>query len=218
MDKRIKWLLYFSVVLIITCACNLLSGLNPVDDVVSEIEDLATQIPVDEIKDEIEALVTEIPGDLETLVTDLPADLDEGLDTLATDLPSELDDIEGEIDALATEFPDELGDLGDVGDLIDDVLGSEEAPSDIPLVDDPKEILIESEALISYFTSQDFNFVLSFYQEQMPINGWVETGDSVINEDTALLYYEKPDRKVTITLSINPVDDETTVMIIIQDK
>jgi hypothetical protein len=218
MEKRIKWLLYLCVVLAITAACNLLSGLNPVDDVVSEIEDLADQVPVEEIQDEIESLVTELPGDLETLVTDLPADLDEGLDTIATDLPADLDEIEDEIDTLVTEFPDELGDLDGIGDLLDGVLGSEESPSDIPLVDDPKEILIESEGLVSYFTPQDFNFVLSFYQEQMPINGWVETSDSVINEDTALLYYEKPDREVTITLSINPADDETTVMIIIQDK
>jgi hypothetical protein len=51
------------VVFFVASACNLIRLINPVGDVVSEIEALTTQIPIDEIGDNLEALATEIPVD-----------------------------------------------------------------------------------------------------------------------------------------------------------
>ena len=90
MDNKFKWLSFVASILIISSACNLLTtGLNPIDDVVSEIEDLGDQVPVDEIKDEIEKLATSLPDEIETLATDLPVDIE----TLVTDLPDEIGDM-----------------------------------------------------------------------------------------------------------------------------
>jgi len=203
MDKKIKWLLYLGSIFITASACNLFSiGIdNVVDDVISEIEDLSEQIPVEEIIDEIESA--------------------------ATDLQIDIDNIEEEIDALVTEIPFDLDDFGDIGnlgdfdsirDLIEDGLisGSGEAPEDIPIVEDPKEILIESEELVSYLTPQDFSFIKAFYMEQMPLNGWSAVQDNIINDNSALLFYEKGDQEATITINFNPSDGKTSVMIFVQ--
>jgi len=196
MDIKIKWLSFVASILIISSACNLLTnGLNPIDDVVSEIEDLADQIPLDEIKEEIENLATDLPDQIEALATDLPVD----------------------IETLVTDLPDEIGDIGDIGDLIKEGLGSDEIPSDIPVVEDPKENLFGSENVVSYLTPFDFDSVLAFYQEEMPNNGWVPKDDSVIADEAALLYYEKADREATVTLSYTPLDNKTAVLILIQD-
>ena len=156
MDKKIKWLLTLGSIFIIASACNLFSiGLNQVDDVISEIEDITDQIPVDEIMDEIDTLATDLPVDLE--------DIEEEIDALVTDIPSSLDDL-GDIG--------DIGDLGDIGDAFSDLLEdgpfSGEAPDDIPIVDDPREILIESEDVISYLTSQDFSFIKPFTWNRCP--------------------------------------------------
>lgn len=201
MNHKIKWLSFFVSILIISSACNLLSnGLNPVNDVVSEVEDLADQIPVDDIKEEIENLVTDLPDDIEALATDLPVDIE----TLVTDLPDEIGDL------------GDLGDLGDIGDLITEGLGSGEIPPDIPVVEDSKENLFGSENVVSYLTPFDFDFVLDFYQAEMPNNGWSAKEGSVITDDAALLYFEKSGRDATVTLSYTPIDDKTAVLILIQ--
>jgi len=211
MDNKLKWSFFLTIILIVGCACNLLTnGLNPIDAVVEEIENIAGEIPIGEIQDEIEALTNDLPAEIE--------DIEDVIGLLVTDLPAEISGIEDELENIATDLPGDFDDLGDIGDLIEDVLGSDGAPADIPLVDEPKEILIESEDIITYFTPQEFSIVLKFYQEQMPINGWSTKDGGVINDDTALLYYEKTDREVTITLSLDPSSNKTTVMIYIETK
>jgi len=204
MDKKMKWLLSIGAIFIISSACNLFSiGLDQVDDVISEIEDITDQIPVEDIKDEIESLATDLPVDLD--------DIEDEIDTLVTDIPSSLDDL-GDIG--------DIGDLGDIGDMFGDLLEdgpfSGEAPDDIPIVDDPKEMLIESEDVISYLTSQDFSFIKAFYMEQMPLNGWSEVEDNILNDNSALLFYEKGNKETTITINFNPSDNQTSVMIFVQ--
>jgi hypothetical protein len=202
MDQKIKWMSFLASILIISSACSLLTnGLNPINDVISEIDDLASQVPVDEIKEEIENLVTDLPEDIEALATDLPVDIE----TLITDLPDEIDDLGN------------LGDIGDIGDLITEGLGSDEIPSDIPVVEDPIENLFGSANVVSYLTPFDFDSVLAFYQTEMPNHGWLPKDNSVITDDAALLYFEKSDRKATVTLSYTPIDDKTAVMILIQE-
>jgi hypothetical protein len=71
---------------------------------------------------------------------------------------------------------------------------------------------------VSYLTPLNFDSVLAFYQEQMPLNGWTQKDDSMVANDAALLYFEKPDREATITLSFTPLEEKTAVMIIIQVK
>jgi hypothetical protein len=87
-------------------------------------------------------------------------------------------------------------------------------PADIPLIEGEKEMLFASSELVSYTTGLTFQEVLQFYKAQMPANGWekieqgwVETGN------TAVLQFEKPDRKAVVTLN---ADGRTIVIITIQ--
>ena len=96
---------------------------------------------------------------------------------------------------------------------------SGEVPSDIPVVSGEKTNFFKSESLITYFTPLDLKSVKEFYSKEMPANGWslADTG-SVTATDTAVLYFEKPDRKASLTLSMNPLDNQTIVLITIQKK
>jgi HAMP domain-containing protein len=191
MEHKIRWLLSLTGVIIIASACNLFTNLfNPVDEVVSQIEDLADEVDIENIEEEIEALATELPleipdiGDLGNL--------------------SDLDDI-GELEATVQAFQEGLE--------------SGELPPDIPTVDDPIEILFSSAALLTYTTPIEFEPVLSFYQEQMPEYGWEPKDDgTVIMGDTAILHFYKPDRDAIVTLGLNPPDGTTFVMVTIQPK
>ncbi len=94
-----------------------------------------------------------------------------------------------------------------------------ELPSDIPVVSGEKSMFYASQELVSYFTSVDFPSVLSYYKNEMPKNGWTKYDQGwVENSNSAVLYFEKSDRSVSITLSINPVDNKTIVMITITPK
>ncbi len=215
MNHKMKWLIGLGITLIFFSACSLLNNLNPLDDIKSEIEDLADELPIDDIQGQIESLTTDLPGELDSLATDLPANLDEitdELETLTTDLP-------GDLNTLATDIPSEVDDIvGDFEGFINDVLGSDDIPEDIPVVEGEKDDLFASEKIVSYTTSLDFNSVLSFYQEQMLVNGWTVREGKVITEDAALLYFQKNDRQATVTLSYSLSNSKTDVMIIIQEK
>jgi hypothetical protein len=192
MNHKARRVFISGLILVLISACGLLNRLNPFGGVAPDVEELAEQIPVEEIQKEVEALTTDLPGDLEALATDLPDDL------------GQIEDVIGD-----------LGDIDEVGDLLGE---GGEIPADIPVVEDPKEELFSSDKIVSYLTPLDFDSVLSFYQAQMLEHSWTPKDGSVIADDAALLYYEKPDRQVTITMSFNPVDSQTAVMIIIQQK
>jgi hypothetical protein len=191
MNQKFRWLLYLAGALIVTSACNLFSTLtNPVEDVVSEVEALADQVDIQE--------------------------LEKGIEMLATELPDELGDL-GNLD--------DLGDLGDFGDLeatvqaLQEGLGSSDFPEDIPVVDEPRDDLYGTQDVVSYMTPLEFETVLSFYQEQMPVNDWEPRQDgNVISADSAVLQFEKPNRTAIVVLGINPQDGKTIVMITIQPK
>jgi hypothetical protein len=215
MNHKIKWLIGLSIALFMISACGLFDNLNPLENITTEIDDLAEQLPMEEIQGQIEDLTTSLPGEIETLATDLPDEIDNitgDLETLATDLP-------GDLDTIATDIPSEVDDIiGDLGGILDDESESENIPADIPVVEGQKDNLFGSEQVVSYMTPIDFATVLSFYQEQMPINGWTAKEGDVITEDAALLYYEKTGREATVTLSYSAGDSKTVVMIIIQVK
>jgi hypothetical protein len=92
-------------------------------------------------------------------------------------------------------------------------------PGDIPLVDGQKDNLFSSDGLVTYFTALTFNEVLDFYKIHMPLNEWSKIAEgSLETTDTAVLIYDKPDRKAIVTLSVNPLDDHTIVLITITKK
>ena len=191
MNKKRKWFLFLIGVLLVSSACNLVSYLsNPVDEAVSEIEELADQIDIEEIEQE-----------LETLTTGIPSNLDE--------LPN-LDDI-GNLG--------DLGDLDATVQALQEGFGSDEVPPDIPVVDEQKEILFGSKDTVSYSTPMELDDVIAFYQDEMPSYDWKpKENGTVIQDGAAVLQFEKPGRDAIVTMSKNQDDGLTYVMIIIQPR
>ncbi|HLA96943.1 MAG TPA: hypothetical protein VJL34_00700 [Anaerolineales bacterium] len=92
-------------------------------------------------------------------------------------------------------------------------------PDDIPVVEGERQNYIASSQLVSYFTPLEFQQVVDFYRAQMPVNGWspIEQG-AVLTENTATLNYVKGERLVSITLTVNPLDNHTIVVITLQGQ
>jgi len=87
-------------------------------------------------------------------------------------------------------------------------------PEDIPIVNGTTENLYTTNETVSYLTPLDFQSVLSYYQQEMPANGWeADSTNTVLAADTALLQYNKVDRHATITLTVS--SGKTVVLIII---
>lgn len=94
-----------------------------------------------------------------------------------------------------------------------------QAPQDIPLVQGEKTSLITTESFVTYFTSMEFSAVESFYEAQMPANGWTKVDkESIQNNNSAVLVYEKPSRKATVTLGVDPTNNTTVVVITVSQK
>jgi hypothetical protein len=94
-----------------------------------------------------------------------------------------------------------------------------QAPEDIPLVEGDKTSLVTSETFVTYFTSMDFKSVASFYETQMPVNGWTKVdNESIQNANSAVLVFDKPSRKATVTLGVNPTNNSTVVVITVAQK
>jgi len=68
--------------------------------------------------------------------------------------------------------------------------------------------------LVTYESSSSFDDVLSFYQEQMPANGWSDSGDSFISSGNAMLVYAKDGRTATVALT----DSEGKISVMIMSE
>ncbi|MEN8173800.1 MAG: hypothetical protein ABFS03_13095, partial [Chloroflexota bacterium] len=73
--------------------------------------------------------------------------------------------------------------------------------------------------LVTYHTPIDFQDVLHFYRTEMPNYGWGK-GDATAVETSsnAKLPYQNDTQRATVTISINPANDETIVLINIVSK
>ncbi len=93
------------------------------------------------------------------------------------------------------------------------------APEDIPLVEAERQNIIASSQLVSYYTPLDLQQVVDFYRVQMPAKGWnpLEQGNGLY-ENMVTLNYEKVGRFASVTLTVNPLDNQTIVVITIQNR
>jgi hypothetical protein len=105
--------------------------------------------------------------------------------------------------ALATQLASSLG----------------QAPADIPVVEGEKQDYNASDFFVTYSTSLNIAEVLTFYKTEMPNQGWtkIEEG-SVETDQSAILNYDKPDRKASVVLSAGAPGGGTIVAITIQPK
>ena len=115
---------------------------------------------------------------------------------------------------MVTDAPDNLEDIQATAEAVQEGFGVGETPTDIPIVEGETDNFFSSNDVVSYLTSMEFSDVLEFYQQQMSINGWEELeSESIITGDTAVLNFDKSERKAIVTLSINPLDGKTIVLI-----
>jgi hypothetical protein len=194
---RYGWLLIFVIVALSALACNAISNIGErarqIESAAQTAQALATTG---------QEIITQVQGSgvLQTAAA------------LATQ--AEESGLVGTLQAVITEIP---GDGKNVYSTVEVVLTQGaygEAPSNIPLVNDEIKDFFGSNNLVSYTTPMDLTAVVDFYNQQMPNFGW-QTGDdtTVVTSSYALLSFQNPDQKVTITLSLNPLNRDTIIII-----
>ena len=194
-------------VLAITFGCNLISGLGEqITDTRSTVEAAATQANEGlELLGTAKAVVTEVnPKALaETAQAVLTEAADLGLVKTAQALATEQGP--GLIEtaqAAATQFSQDTP-----------------PPADIPIVPGELGNYLAAPGFVSYFTRMPLKDVLNFYQEQMPANGWQRKENGYLETASVVIQpYEKPGGTATITLTQNPQDSTTIVLISYQIK
>jgi hypothetical protein len=116
------------------------------------------------------------------------------------------------LEAAATDNP---GLIQTAKAAIQGKIPSGEPPSDIPLLDHQQmQDYFGSSQYIFYTSASTFEYVLDFYQTAMLANGWQYIEDqSHQYPNAAQLIYQQDDRRVTINLSLNPLNNTTSIVI-----
>jgi hypothetical protein len=92
-------------------------------------------------------------------------------------------------------------------------------PEDIPVVEGEKQDFNASDSFVTYSTPLAIAEVLNFYKAEMPDQGWTKIeGGSIETDQSAILNYDKPDRKASIVLSASAPGGGTIVAITVLPK
>ncbi len=116
--------------------------------------------------------------------------------------------------AAITDLPEEGSNLIATAQVVITKGAYGQAPPNIPLVGGEINDFFGSSSLVSYTTPMNLNDVIDFYRNAMPNYGW-STGDdtSVLTSTYAVLSFMNADQRCTVTLSANPLNDDTIVLI-----
>ena len=91
-----------------------------------------------------------------------------------------------------------------------------EPPDDIPILDGEKDNYLAGEFMVSYAVSVDFEEVVDFYRREMPDSGWTEEEQTSIESDSVVtITFHKGPRKASVTISVNPINRKTTIVVLI---
>jgi hypothetical protein len=94
--------------------------------------------------------------------------------------------------------------------------GSTQPPADIPVVGGQTDNFFGSQEAVTYLTPMPFDEVVMFYKAQMPDNGWTASEQGNLETSGAVvLNYQKPDRRAIVSISQNPADNRTIVLVTI---
>jgi hypothetical protein len=90
-------------------------------------------------------------------------------------------------------------------------------PEDIPIfADGDVTNLFSNLSVVSYYVDANLAEVIDFYKTAMPTFEWLDVSDEdQMKEGGAILKFFKPERVATVTLTSNPVVDQTIVLITI---
>lgn len=206
MTRRHLYRLAFVASIVAAMACGTINNLvEQGQSAQATVEAIATQ--GNEIAATAQAMATELEGSgfqqtAEALATELEqGGLAETAQALATEAQGS--GLAETAQAVATEGSLTLG----------------EAPDDIPVMEGEKSLFFGTEEVVSYFIDADYDDVLAFYKQEMPANDWQPVASETVEaEGSAVLVYEKADRKAYVTLSQDPVQGNTIVQVTIQPK
>jgi len=197
--NKYGWQLIFVIVAItaLACTCNGLSGIaesaRQVESAALTAQALATQG---------QEIVTQVQGS--------------GVMQTAAALATQAEEsgLVGTAQAVITEIPEEGKNVYSTVEVVLTQGAYGEAPSNIPLVNDQIKDFFGSSSLVSYNTPMDLTAVVDFYNQEMPKYGW-QTGDdtTVVTSSYAILSFKNPNQKSTITLTVNPFNGDTIVLI-----
>lgn len=88
-------------------------------------------------------------------------------------------------------------------------------PEDIPVVDNHDNLTVMG-GVIVYTTSDDYQSVVSFYETQMPANGWEKTSTAISTATVTMAEYSKSGQSLTLSIAADEGSGEVTVTIMIQ--
>ena len=220
MNKRYRILLVIALLLGAGLACESFSAISrDYNEVRGTAESIATQ--ADKIITQAKAIATEIGGD-EMVATAKAIATQQGPGLLATGqaLATQASD-EGYIktvEALVTQGPRDL--LPTFQAVATQYLFPAPPPEDIPITNlGEVSNLFTNQATVSYYVNLDLPSVITFYRNTMLQYGWTDVSDeNSIREEAAVLKFFKPDRVASITLTANPLNQQTIVLITITNQ
>ena len=125
-----------------------------------------------------------------------------------------IEEIEEAVEAIATSVPFDTEGLQETLAAVPENLQGGELPEDIPIPPDAVENLNVTANLISFASQIPFEELRDFYKTEMPNQGWVESNTANLETTiAAVLNYDKDARSAVVTISANPLDGQTMVLI-----
>lgn len=197
-----KYLWLVSILIIISISCSTFTKINTAKQTVQSIASQA------------QGFATEGSDLLKT------AEASGALQTAQAFTTQEIPGLLKTAEAFATSNPDLVKTGWAVATLVAQGATSNEPPSDIPIL--PQEQIDHfygTREMVSYFTKTPFQKVVEFYKTEMLNNGWasISNGTSV-NQSIAVLNYEKTSQTAQVVITLNPIENNTSVLITIQQK
>jgi len=90
-----------------------------------------------------------------------------------------------------------------------------EGPEDIPVIPDPYGFF-GNDTQVVFMTTQSVGDAVSFYRQEMSVNGWIETEPSLVIPKMAYLNFEKDLRKATVTMTT--AGDKVAITVMVSEK
>ena len=118
------------------------------------------------------------------------------------------------VQAAVTQIPEQGANIKATAEVILTQGGYGQAPPNIPLVYGEVNDFFGSPSLVTYTTPMGLQEVVDFYRQTMPGYGWNTGNDTtVLTSSYAILSFRNANEKATITLSKNPFNGDTIVLI-----
>lgn len=216
-NKRFRILLVIALLVGAGLACESFSAISrDYNEVRGTAESIATQ--ADKVITQAKGIATEIvDGDVISTAKAIATQQGPGLLSTGQALATQASN-EGYIqtvEALVTLGPSEL--VPTFQAVATQYLFPAPPPDDIPIISD-RDVsnLFTNQATVSYYVRSELPSVITYYRNSMPQYGWTDVSDeNSIRDEAAVLKFFKPERVASVTLTANPLNQQTIVLITI---